>query len=199
MFRVCLTNLSLLSLLVCIATATLWCFAERYWVELWLVTERSEPTQTVIYLRGVQSGYESFYVGWAEIFRRFDNSQPTRFFPEGNWRIKVGSGPRSNQEERGGNAYMKQEMVGGEGEPNHIMFGNDFVEAKYWAVISLAGALPLVHAAISFRRLLVRRARVAANHCVVCDYDLRESPDRCPECGALKSGPSRQPVSSDAS
>ena len=42
--------------------------------------------------------------------------------------------------------------------------------------------LPLV-LLIRQRRLLIARLRIARGHCAGCGYDLRASPDRCPECG----------------
>ena len=35
----------------------------------------------------------------------------------------------------------------------------------------------------SDQRRAARRRLLAAVRCPACDYDLRESPDRCPECG----------------
>lgn len=51
-------------------------------------------------------------------------------------------------------------------------------------VLLLTGALPAVWS----RRWWLYRTRArrrAAGQCLACGYDLRESPDRCPECGAL--------------
>jgi hypothetical protein len=53
-----------------------------------------------------------------------------------------------------------------------------------WAVGAFA-VLPVTRvalAAVHFRR---RRVRRMTNGCVHCGYDLRASPDRCPECGAV--------------
>lgn len=57
------------------------------------------------------------------------------------------------------------------------------VTIPYWATLTLAGVLPLADA---WRRWRTRRA-TCRRVCATCGYDLRASPDRCPECGAPKS------------
>jgi hypothetical protein len=57
----------------------------------------------------------------------------------------------------------------------------------YWMVMALTAAAP---AAWIGRRALRRRRtarRARASRCAGCGYDLRASPDRCPECGRLPS------------
>jgi hypothetical protein len=54
----------------------------------------------------------------------------------------------------------------------------------WWAVI-LATAFPPAYVA---RRRHARRERRRAGRCADCGYDLRASPERCPECGVLPSG-----------
>jgi hypothetical protein len=54
-----------------------------------------------------------------------------------------------------------------------------------WFIMTLLVALP---APVMARRLgRLRRRR--ANRCVNCGYDLRGSPDRCPECGTVPAPP----------
>jgi hypothetical protein len=82
-----------------------------------------------------------------------------------------------------------------------------FGMASYWSPASLGGGtgvvrvnrlfrfhmayllLPLAPVAVFVvRRLLqhrVARRRLAAGQCPHCGYDLRASPDRCPECGEV--------------
>jgi hypothetical protein len=52
----------------------------------------------------------------------------------------------------------------------------------YWSV-TLVLMLP---AAGSLIRRYRRVMRLTTNHCAQCGYDLRATPDRCPECGAVQ-------------
>ena len=60
------------------------------------------------------------------------------------------------------------------------------VHVPYWPIVVLSGLPPAVWLT---RRRRVKR-RIARGQCLRCGYDLRETPDRCPECGQL--APDRQ-------
>ena len=55
-----------------------------------------------------------------------------------------------------------------------------FLAVPHWLLLTLT-ALPLVSHLLL--RRLIRQRRQIRNLCLICAYDLRATPDRCPECG----------------
>ena len=51
-----------------------------------------------------------------------------------------------------------------------------------WFLALVSGVLPLVWLTRWRRNAIIARRRIAGQ-CTACGYDLRASPDRCPECG----------------
>ena len=58
--------------------------------------------------------------------------------------------------------------------------------APFWGVTLAAGAQPLGWSALRLLALLRRRRKQSAGFCPTCGYDLRATPDRCPECGTIR-------------
>jgi hypothetical protein len=54
-----------------------------------------------------------------------------------------------------------------------------FVALPHWIVAAATAALPLAFFTVAYRR----RRRHGPGRCSRCGYDLRATPDRCPECG----------------
>ena len=63
----------------------------------------------------------------------------------------------------------------------------DAVWCPHWFVVALSAVMPAVWL-VQFRR---RRERLLQGRCRRCGYDLRATPDRCPECGTVvaRAGP----------
>jgi hypothetical protein len=57
--------------------------------------------------------------------------------------------------------------------------------APAWLLIALTSTPPL----IALRRIRCRRREANCGRCPACGYDLRATPDRCPECGAVSGSP----------
>jgi hypothetical protein len=58
-----------------------------------------------------------------------------------------------------------------------------FVTAPRWMPVAALGLLPVVRLGLAGGRTLRHRRRSVRGRCAACGYDLRATPDRCPECG----------------
>jgi hypothetical protein len=63
---------------------------------------------------------------------------------------------------------------------------NRSITAPAWCFAALFAVPPLLWLR-ALRRRLVARRRLRLGLCVHCGYDVRSSPERCPECGASRS------------
>jgi hypothetical protein len=166
------TLCSALSLLLCVAVCVLWAQSYSYmgsvnWIRAdghftWLMSEHGG-----LYLaRGWQQGprgadQPAVFTLWLNVWR-----QP--------WEEGYGIPARRWMVVRTFTVHPPDHR-----EPIRVLVVSD------WLVASAAAVLPAAWVGRLLRR---RRRRSTAGHCAHCGYDLRASPERCPECGASPGG-----------
>jgi hypothetical protein len=171
--RRCLLNsLTAVSLLLCVAVCALW--VRSYWAVDYLAYSRPDWAVFMEYGGGqfrfeyVRAARERDYVGYSGfVCRRVDRA-------DGPLRQGMRMPGSQSLFDRWGFWIVTGERWG------------DYHHAAFVPGWFLAGvALPLPAAgAIRRRRRLSRRG---CGLCLLCGYDLRATPDRCPECGGAAS------------
>jgi len=59
------------------------------------------------------------------------------------------------------------------------------IALPFWLTTSLL----VIPGLLAWRRTVLRRSRLRSHRCLSCGYDLRGSPERCPECGRIAPSP----------
>jgi hypothetical protein len=190
MRRRLLNLLTMLSLLLCLAVCAVW--VRSYWVEDRLVWRRFDPPGP--YVHAVEDAPRMTDVlltsGWGHLWVSVDS----RYWYEDlvtvldlelggddevRWSRSAARPPaRSDSGFWGRLGFRTHWHAPSPGDRLHRMRQMG-VGLPLWAV-----ALPLAAAPVA---RLLRRRRIRVGHCPACGYDLRATPERCPECGGAAS------------
>jgi hypothetical protein len=175
--RILLNAATVASLLLCVATPI-----------LWLRCESSHSDEFECYwFRGfaVHSVYREMF------FSTFPDPRPwfLRWLPivrlDHDWRESAGNWSSMVVHDYGHHAagfgYGSVDLK----DPEAVRPSVRALMAPHWFVGCAAAILPVVRAAFVYRR----QRRFRTGLCPACGYDLRATPARCPECGAVPPPP----------
>jgi hypothetical protein len=165
------------SLLLCLATAGLW--VRSYWVgdmfgatrvEASFVGREIQLFHYRMFLASYRGEFGTLY-GWSE--RPEDSPTPPWEFSLDHPAVGLAAyGPDRRFSAR-------WEEIGGYGYTTQILRVPD------WSLVAALAVLPAIFAFRQIRAVRRRRRRSRLGLCPACGYDLRASPGRCPECGAV--------------
>jgi hypothetical protein len=150
------TLLSALSLLLCVATCALW--VRGFWFVDGVTRGNDRKELGVVSLDGTFSIYREAY---------FQITYPDPLV--NRYSVKIHTSP----EFRWGHFKFERQSRPDVGKLVSISF-------PCWFLAVLSFALPSWRAAI-----MIRDRKRIAGHCRSCGYDLRATPERCPECGTV--------------
>jgi hypothetical protein len=195
--RIPLNGLSILSLLLCVAIIALWLrsyfagnrIGHKSLIGSWQQTfpphpSYRSPTGGSIILRYVEFRAGGLYFGkWEE-----SRIPGTAIWMDGRrgwfWskaQSVMLTDPTAVPSRRGFAGFHVEDEQAGLNAPTGVRYTRREFRIPLWFAALFTAALPLTYRAA--RRRLRRRSEKGL--CLTCGYDLRATPERCPECGAV--------------
>jgi hypothetical protein len=163
------------SLLLCLATAVLW--VRSYWVRDDFDAVRPAVPDYEYNLALIRYGCsvtsnEGFFYGWIGC------SDPPRDQPAPPWNFRLSQMAADSPE-----LLPRFEFATGRETSEGHAFNMWHWLVPTWSLVLAFAVLPTIVAFRQIRAVRRRRRRSRLGLCPACGYDLRATPDRCPECG----------------
>jgi hypothetical protein len=183
LLRILLNATTVISLMLCMASTTMWVRSRSVFdlLQRYDIVANRNVGREILSVSGAvafarMGPFSGFHVGGGRTFGMWHH-QSGKTDP---WSPATHFLERPTPMQRSGFIYHR----GYQPEMNALFTPDFVIGLPYWALCAMFAALPfgrtwfIVH---GFRR----RARAARGACALCNYDLRATPDRCPECGAI--------------
>jgi hypothetical protein len=186
LFQLLLNSAAGLSLILCIATVVLW--VRSYWVQDRIDYQKTDTARFTFTGYAFSSNHGSLYVIMdRQVFREAEylnfyvlERKSSEGFSYHRYPSRPDQLPRDSFWNKLGFS-MVLEYDTADVNSQFSLFPRAFV--PHWFVVLLTALSPAI---VVFRAIRKRRVR-AAGLCPKCGYDLRATPQRCPECGHSKS------------
>jgi hypothetical protein len=166
------TLVSAVSLLLCVAMCVLWIRSylrndRAYWLKP-AVTKDGPGWDS----RRITSDGGTLAFDWQVVPLWFRETR-TQEAQSGSWGLHYGTYPHEHRA-RSGRIWNRMGF-------NYMFQLAWYLEVPDWLLVGLFAASPIA------KGYLYRRRRRRSHHgmCPFCGYDLRATPDRCPECGTV--------------
>jgi hypothetical protein len=186
LLRILLNVVTVLSLVLCLASVGMWVRSHSYgdrWARLQYV-RAGNYWQQVLSHRGV--------LVWAAeepIHRMFEEGGPGPGWQHTAWGASPQYGVihsvlwRPTWLEQWGFAYHRGPQAGIE-YGDWMITPSDVLAAPYWFIAGLFALAPML-GAVRWSGLYRDGRRSRLGRCRGCGYDMRATPERCPECGRI--------------
>jgi hypothetical protein len=164
--------LATLSLLLCLVTAALW--ARSYWVRDDIIVWPNARPFYIHYMWRLNTGHGMCVFSWDSVVGP-DHRTP----PSWRWRLRTRTASNSG-------FYDRMPPVA---RSVLYFYGDDGLNGMWSQHLYIPFRTPFILLAIPSALWLCvflwRRRRFPLGCCSRCGYDLRATPDRCPECGTI--------------